>query len=97
MRLIDADALKVRMTASAPVVAQGFVRGVCTVIDLQPTIAAEPVKHAQNVYWEEKYDHTEFLCSACRGTIGCVEGGSMDGAEFNYCPNCGAKLDGGEE
>ena len=47
---------------------------------------------AKNVYYEEHY-HTEFKCSLCGATIGCVEGGSMDGARFNYCPWCGAEME----
>jgi DNA-directed RNA polymerase subunit RPC12/RpoP len=39
-------------------------------------------------------DHVEFKCSRCGATIGCVECGSLDGAKFNFCPGCGAKLEG---
>ena len=31
------------------------------------------------------------MCSLCGGWIGVIEGGDCD---FNYCPFCGAKMDG---
>lgn len=36
--------------------------------------------------------HCEFKCSACGAWIGCVEGGTLDGGKFNFCPNCGADM-----
>lgn len=56
------------------------------------TIEAKPVVHA---HWISKNDHGYewvFVCSNC---------GYVDGYPFNdrhnYCPNCGAKMDGGIE
>lgn len=56
--------------------------------------AGKPIRpKAKNVYYEEN-DHCEFKCSVCGATIGVVEGGTLDGANFKYCPWCGAELDG---
>lgn len=52
-----------------------------------PTIEAEPVRHGQ---WVDNGIPESVLskCSEC----GIVYGSSS----FNYCPNCGAKMDGKE-
>lgn len=47
---------------------------------------AEPVRHGRWVFmglWEE--------CSGCGYAI------SVDDKRTNYCPNCGAKMDGGDK
>ena len=52
------------------------------IIDAQPTIEAEPIKHGR---WEE-----DGQCSVCK---------DYPLARYmrnpNYCPNCGAKMNGG--
>ena len=50
-----------------------------TIIDLQPTVDAEPVRHG---HW--KWDG-DYICSNCG------ERGHRN--KWNYCPNCGAKMD----
>lgn len=55
--------------------------------------SAQPRPKVKNVYYEEN-DHCEFKCSLCGATIGVVEGGTLDGANFKFCPWCGAELDG---
>lgn len=49
-----------------------------------PTIDAEPVKHGR---WEYKHFSSEPHCSFCLAEYP---------VETNYCPNCGAKMDGGD-
>ena len=53
-----------------------------------PTIKAEPVRHGR---WIEKpfLLGTSNYCSLCDSFYGMPHG------KFNYCPNCGAKMDGG--
>lgn len=52
-----------------------------------PTIEAEPVRHGR-WYWKPIDERTsERTCSVC-GQGGCDD--------FNYFPNCGAKMDGGK-
>ena len=56
-----------------------------------PTIDAEPVRHG---YWSEHPDESCSLfngweCSECKQIV--------SGGRGNYCPNCGAKMDGGAE
>lgn len=88
MRLVDADALKPKMTVD---VLGGHKRiWVCGVIDDAPTIDAQPVKRGE---WERTDMFVK--CSECGVEL-------LDDAFFGihvfddgympYCPNCGAKM-----
>jgi hypothetical protein len=55
-----------------------------------------PVVHGRDVYKWHKEGHCEFKCSVCGAWAGIIEGGTLDGVDFDYCPNCGAKMDGGD-
>ena len=97
MRLIDADRLKEKMSTTLEVLKHIFPPGeqevhlmsafatVGTMADDCPTIEAVPVKHAKlvnpNPYGE---------CSICGYLIDIRQ-------VYNYCPNCGAKMDGGKD
>lgn len=60
----------------------------CEEIDKQPTIEAEPVRHGRWVHHNGGYsDH--FECTACGDDIVLT-------GKWRFCPNCGAKMDGGE-
>lgn len=52
----------------------------------QPTADVEPVRHGR---WEGK----TYKCSLCGKWIDPLQGD----ADMNYCPNCGAKMDGEEQ
>lgn len=91
-RLIDADALKKLRDDYI----QGRIKfdgDEYDLIDKCPTIEAEPVKHGR---W---LDHMvrDWRCSECGEPINKVR--NVDGYCYddkpNYCPNCGAKMDGG--
>lgn len=83
MRLIDADALKtIRSIQSAD---YNSIETIQHWIGNAPTIDAVPVRHGG---WEKNDDYTCSLCGY-RMVIG-------DGA-YNYCPHCGAKMDGEEK
>lgn len=60
--------------------------------DIKAIPAADVVKvrHAKDVSEQYTEQHCEFMCSICGGWIGVIEGGLCD---FNYCPNCGAKME----
>ena len=57
-------------------------------IDRQPTADVAPVRHGR---WEEKMDgfwkKKILICSNCESRNALCY-------EFNYCPNCGARMDG---
>lgn len=81
MRLIDADALPVKFW-------YGRFFGVAEIdIVNAPTVDAEPVKHG---YWRGKP-------IAGYSTVGCSNCGDVfleNSGRWNYCPTCGAKMDG---
>ena len=88
MRLIDADAI--------PYVKTMYTVGLLDMvtrftIDTMPTIDAVPVKHGEWVK-KEVYGEAFFLkaCSVC----GFYHGLTVD---YNFCPNCGASMDGGKD
>lgn len=94
MRLIDADALKDyvmdvygRGTDDNTAIWYGDV---LSFINEAPTIDAAPVVHGRWEFpiFEDEEDGLDprVKCSEC----GCIEAAL---AKWNYCPNCGAKMD----
>ena len=92
MRLIDAEAflkMEIDRCGSAPLV------GTCTSdneylsdrLKKAPTIEAKPVVHGR---WEEASDGDGIVCPFCRTDFCTI---IYDTEYFNYCPNCGAKMD----
>ena len=83
MRLIDADELRPTLIEDR----EGF----CTLavlagdIESAPTVDAAPVVHGQ---WIERIvrGSPALICSQCRTDSGV-------NYDFDYCPNCGAKMD----
>lgn len=73
--------------------AAGYVMWAASIVDEQPTIEAEPVKHGKWLKPAKKYPYWDWKCSEC----GCEEYRQSDSnGEYrvmNYCPNCGAKMD----
>ena len=65
-------------------------------LDAIPAADVVPVKHGA---WDDKKVGFYLKCSECgccvRSFVGVV---FLDYAqEWNYCPNCGARMDGGEQ
>lgn len=52
-----------------------------------PTADVQEVKHG---YWED--DEYMYICNICGKWLDITQGT----ADMNYCPNCGAKMDGGK-
>ena len=74
------------------------VRNLCGLAGILADLIDRPT--CRNVY-EEVYDEYEggccengFKCSKCGELVEDCEGYRVKGT-FNYCPNCGAKMDGG--
>ena len=59
------------------------------VIDKIPAVDAEPVRHAK---WDPTNDDNKKRCSRC-DIIHLIA--QYPHGQANYCPNCGAKMDGG--
>lgn len=65
-----------------------FIFCVCDFIQLQPAADVAPVRHGR---WEQgdMYDYGD-VCSLCDWDS------EREPCNLPYCPNCGAKMDGGE-
>lgn len=92
MRLIDANKLR-KAVESLPNCYNGFSDTydkacIIGVIDEQPTIEAEPIKHGKWITNEYYYP----ICSVC-GTNYEYEALEVDPTVWNYCPCCGAKME----
>ena len=90
MRLVDADALKSKMTVDA---LGGHKRiWVCGVIDDAPTIDAQMVKHGHWVELPKALNPNELpcQCSNCKHVVSFYYGYPKS----KFCDECGAKMDG---
>jgi len=84
MRLIDADALAYEILSEYG--ADGGTEDVNTIYGMiinAPTIEAEPQRHGE---WETR-----------KGIEYCSECNKSMIWQSNFCPNCGAKMDGGKD
>lgn len=99
-RLIDADKLKAHYAwwkgGTREMTMDEAKSDFDTIIDLQPTIAAEPVKHGG---WEKNGEIMMFgdipvKCSQC-GFKTLQD--ALHRMDYHYCPNCGARMDEVEE
>ena len=96
-RYVDADLLKDEILSNA--VRLNHPKDLCTettifLIDVAPTADVVEVKHGE---WEFRYEGTyhrcRCYCSVCGKHSGI--GGIKENQLKPYCPNCGAKMDGG--
>ena len=71
--------------------AKGFQAALLAVMSI-PTADVAPVRHG---YWVEQEnwatDDYYYTCSACGEDYNTIDGTP----DYNFCPNCGAKMDGG--
>ena len=89
MRLIDADALGVGLCSRDVLPADYCAgwNGLIRLLEKAPTVDAVPVVHGR---WLNN-DIPDSILSKC-SECGILYGSSA----FNYCPNCGARMDGAE-
>lgn len=85
MRLIDAD----EILKEACLVKPYYREEVISVEDIEraPTIEAEPVRHGKWDVKQSGWSDYDCVCSEC---------GLSGTPDYNYCSNCGAKMDGDE-
>ena len=99
-RLIDADKLfeTIRsndyiLTTVGNCVDNGmFTLGIKQAIDEQPTVDAVPLIHA---YWKSEGHKLSRFCSHCFHDEP-YKFAEFEADVYNYCPHCGAKMDGGK-
>ena len=66
-------------------------------VEVIPAADVAPVRHGR---WNEESPDcldgdSVYVCSVCGETWTLIEGTPLDN-NMHYCPNCGAKMDGGE-
>jgi hypothetical protein len=65
------------------------------VLSHTPTIEAEPVRHGR---WECEFEtYGKLRCSVCKKEALLETANDALYATSNYCPNCGAKMQGGSD
>lgn len=88
MRLIDLDSPHVNYLNGFEEKFMG--QTVLEWLDDMPTVDAVPVRHAR---WLVNEKMRWIVCSACGTNVPVVAGWCMD-AHINFCPHCGARMDG---
>ena len=91
MRLIDADALGVGRCSRDVLPADYCAgwNGLIRLLEKAPTVDAVPVVHGR---WNNMDGYkTRKVCSECGWDV------PEYGRFYSYCPNCGAKMNGGIE
>ena len=96
-RLIDVNALKRQITRYHMSLTPRYISklvdaeigDVIDIIDEAPTVDAVEVVHGR---WE-KAEYSGFLrCDQCKDVY--INEEWLEDGKWNYCPNCGAKMDG---
>lgn len=107
MRLIDADALKAELwkeraslqmmddSQTADKIMYGIYKAERCASKM-PSVDAEPVRYGRWIEMPLKEDKTADV-TAYYEPIVCSVCGSQNNCKSAYCPNCGAKMDGGED
>lgn len=99
-RLIDADEFIREVDEEADTRLLGYDGGVNLSdvkewIDAQPTVDAVEVVHGEWIVCEEDLNgEVTYKCSNCGDELVTLCGFEID---WNYCPECGAKMDGGDK
>ena len=91
--LIDANALKMTMFALTEYLNNEsiFIDVIINAIDSYYPLDAVEVVHGR---WEKAEYHGFLRCSECKDVY--IDDTWVAGGKWNYCPNCGAKMDGDE-
>lgn len=64
------------------------------VLNMCQMLGASPVKHGRWIEQEDGFGDTYYDCSCCGESFCLIEGTPTDNM-YNFCPNCGARMDGG--
>ena len=90
MRLIDADALKEKLENGYANTHHSRIYAIA-MLKKAPTIEAEPVRHGEWVHTDKA---ASWKCKDECGECHYHTADRVDLSCLNYCPNCGAKMDG---
>lgn len=91
MTLFDDDGAMIDETDVKRECFESFLNDVPTA-DVQPVLHGEWVAYPECLRYENAYSDDQIVCSVC-GSVWNILDNCTEG--FNYCPNCGAKMDGG--
>lgn len=72
-----------------------FVKNLPTIEPEEPTIEPE-VRHGRWLSLEGWFNKSIVKCSVCGNTLN-MEGVNAGRGDANFCPNCGAMMDGGAD
>ena len=96
-RLIDADKLKQHYAwwkiGDGEITYAEAKERFDTIIDVQPTVDAEPVRHGKWIHNRRSMMRHDYDCSLCGCRITGVDPFSLSATAYYYCPECGAKMD----
>ncbi len=98
MRLIDANALKEHLGIDGD---RKYINKIAhetsDYIDEMPTIDATPVVHGRWIRANDgqAFFDVEYVCSGCQFVVAVSGIGTPILYGYKFCPNCGAKMDGG--
>lgn len=67
------------------------INGMLNVIKTETIADVQPVRHGKWIELEEPYINT-YECSNC-GRWFALDYGTLEENDYNYCPNCGAKME----
>ena len=90
-RYIDAD----KLIAEYDRVHIGPPGGARKLMEEAPTADVAEVKRGKWIEKEEVYGDVYYTCSNCTNDWTTIDGTPQENF-MNYCPNCGAKMDGGK-
>ena len=98
-RLIDKEKLLEKLTWLAKnedQFRQTVICGVMHTIAVTPTVDAVEVVHGEWTTIEDDWTmDTIYKCSVCKEEFVTIDGTPAENL-WNYCPNCGAKMDGAD-
>ena len=76
---------------------QSVILGVVHTVKKQPTVDAVEVVHGRWVVSRESEISKNIWCTACGEDFYIHKNSTLKLDRMPYCPNCGAKMDGGDE
>ena len=96
-RLIDANALlqsEIKRCGSIPTIGSGYTNETSfkRILDQAPTVDAVEVVHGEWIMCLDVDDVEYIECPICGGEFYDGDNDTFD-KPYNYCPNCGAKMD----
>ena len=100
-KLIDVDDIHIVWNGGRrngkTLIAEAVTKILEEIIEKTPAVDAEPVRHGEWIGYPEclQYENAlteeDCVCSRCGEVFNCIDN---DMERFDYCPHCGAKMDG---